>query len=269
MNYIEAMKKRTSVRSYTGETMKDSDSSLIEKWCKVNDNPFDIPIRMELVKVEIEGKLGTYGVIKGANVYICSIVDKADRDSGGLEAIGYAMEKLILKAAAADLGTCWMGGTFKRTAFAKGVGLKNDEVMPAVIPIGYPRDKRRLLDRTMRKMAGSDKRVNFEENFFRVNFDNQLSRSDAGVYELPLEMVRTAPSASNGQPWRIIMTDDFIHFYIDSSGSYPIMMKKIDIGIAMCHFELSAKQLNLDGKWIKEDDADKKDGMTYIVSWVK
>ena len=34
-----------------------------------------------------------------------------------------------------------------------------------------------------------------------------MTKEDAGVYELPLEMVRQAPSAVNRQPWRVVMRD--------------------------------------------------------------
>lgn len=47
-------------------------------------------------------------------------------------------------------------------------------------------------------------------------------------------------------------------------------MQRLDMGIAMCHFELTARELGLSGKWlnmalgiVKPDDLTE-----YIVSWV-
>jgi hypothetical protein len=40
------------------------------------------------------------------------------------------------------------------------------------------------------------------------------------------------------------------------------------MGIAMCHFELSAKELGLKGDWGVNGPQIKKDNMEYIVSWI-
>jgi hypothetical protein len=44
----------------------------------------------------------------------------------------------------------------------------------------------------------------------------------------------------------------------------------LDLGIAMCHFELTARELGLLGKWISTEPAiTKPDELTeYTVSWV-
>jgi hypothetical protein len=49
-----------------------------------------------------------------------------------------------------------------------------------------------------------------------------------------------------------------------------IDLKRIDMGIAMCHFELTAKELGLEGEWKREDPAfATADGaLTYTASWV-
>ena len=47
------------------------------------------------------------------------------------------MESLILYATSLGLGTCWIGGTFKKGQFAKAIDLKGDEILPIVLPIGY------------------------------------------------------------------------------------------------------------------------------------
>ena len=46
-----------------------------------------------------------------------------------------------------------------------------------------------------------------------------------------------------------------------------IQIQNIDMGIAMCHFEFAAKELNLSGEWIvskPELDAGK---FKYIITW--
>jgi hypothetical protein len=46
-------------------------------------------------------------------------------------------------------------------------------------------------------------------------------------------------------------------------------MQRIDMGIAMCHFELAARDIGLEGKWIEEKpEAAKPDVLTsYVVTW--
>jgi hypothetical protein len=44
----------------------------------------------------------------------------------------------------------------------------------------------------------------------------------------------------------------------------------MDMGIAMCHFELTAREAGLKGEWVvKEPEIEKPDELTeYSVSWV-
>ncbi|NTW17838.1 MAG: hypothetical protein HGA41_10345, partial [Syntrophaceae bacterium] len=46
-------------------------------------------------------------------------------------------------------------------------------------------------------------------------------------------------------------------------------LQRVDMGIAMSHFELAANERGLKGKWVvKEPQIGKPDGMTeYTVSW--
>ena len=62
-------------------------------------------------------------------------------------------------------------------------------------------------------------------------------------------MVRLAPSAVNKQPWRIVVTENAVHFYLKRSKGFSagssLDMQKIDMGIALCHFALAAKESGL------------------------
>ena len=69
--------------------------------------------------------------------------------------------------------------------------------------------------------------------------------------------VRQGPSASNKQPWRILKSADRFHLYLQRTRGYRNVftrmaqvddMQRIDMGIAMCHFELTARELGLSGK---------------------
>jgi hypothetical protein len=47
-------------------------------------------------------------------------------------------------------------------------------------------------------------------------------------------------------------------------------LQRIDIGIAMCHFELSAMELGLQGQWVLADPGLQAlpELTEYIVSWI-
>lgn len=45
-------------------------------------------------------------------------------------------------------------------------------------------------------------------------------------------------------------------------------MQNIDMGIAMCHFELSARELGLNGDWQVSDPLMQTGDTEYIVSWI-
>ena len=75
-------------------------------------------------------------------------------------------------------------------------------------------------------------------------FDKPLTREAAGVLVDALEAVRLAPSAVNKQPWRVVLSGNRAHFYENRSRGYndgEWDIQKIDMGIALCHFEVAAK----------------------------
>lgn len=211
-------------------------------------------------------------MIKGASFYVVGVVEKAARD---LEDFGYTLEKLILYATSLGLGTCWLGGTFKKSEFGKAIEQKDHEILPCITPIGYPNSRKSLVDTAMRFAAGSKNRKEWHKLFFRDDFGYRLSKSEAGKYETPLEMLRLAPSASNKQPWRIVKVNDKYHFFLQHTKGYAKFMaydlQRVDIGIAMCHFEMTANELNIDGKWQICDPGSINLPLEteYVVSWVE
>jgi len=86
--------------------------------------------------------------------------------------------------------------------------------------------------------------------------------------------VRLAPSASNRQPWRILKEkrSNIFHFYLERAKIYAkaikrIDMQKVDMGIAMCHFELAARELGLTGSWQQQGNQTNREDKEYIISW--
>ena len=274
----DAIKKRVSCRTYELSPMKESDQQKLTDFLLTNvQGPFGNRVRFELIDLgrreqdEIK-TLGAYGIIKGASMYIVGAVVKGDR---AMEDYGYCMEKNILVATHLGLGTCWLGGTFNRSASASRINKRDKEVVPAITPVGYPTDKKSIRDRTVRFFAKSNSRKAWEELFFCGDTRNPLTRSIAGAYELPLECVRIGPSASNKQPWRCVRErdKDVFHFYISRTPGYgewftDVRLQDIDMGIAMCHFEVALREMNLKGSWQNGQMAPPQRGLEYVVSWI-
>jgi hypothetical protein len=153
------------------------------------------------------------------------------------------------------------------------MNLAGTELLPAVSPVGYPSGNRSLIDHFFRFSAGSSRRMAWQDLFFDGDFKQPLLKESAGPYETPLACVRIGPSASNMQPWRIIKGNDIFHFYLRRTPGYKailgdIKLQNIDMGIAMCHFELSSTELGLRGRWRIEDPQMKTGGIEYIASWI-
>ena len=278
MNIIETIQARKSCRTYGNRAIAPGKISELKHFLASNkETPFGSKVRFLLLdfnELEISElkNLTTYGIIKGARQFIVGTVEKQPR---AMEDYGYCMEKNILKATSMGLGTCLLGGTFKRSGFAGKINLGESELLPVVSPVGYSSDKRSVVDRMFRFVAASDKRKPWHELFYLHDIDTGLDKENSGSFHTSLECVRIAPSASNKQPWRIIKSRDqnSFHFYLKRTPGYEnivkdIRLQNIDMGIAMCHFELSANELGFTGDWNVNNPQIKSDGMEYIVSWI-
>jgi len=274
---IESIKMRTSSRNYDEKTIEPEKRRQIENYLSLNEKgPFGCTVRFQLLDYAQGGQdqtenLRTYGVIKGARLFIVGAVISADK---AMEDYGYCMEKNILMATSLGLGTCWLGGTFKRSSFAKKIGLSANEVMPAVSPVGYATEKKTLRDSLFKFLARSKTRKPWEGLFCSNDFNTPLTESDVERYATCLEAVRLAPSASNRQPWRILKKEgsNIFHFYLERAKIYAkaikrIDMQKVDMGIAMCHFALAARELGLTGSWQQQGNQTNLEDKEYIISW--
>jgi nitroreductase len=275
---VDVIKLRHSVRTYKPEKLSQELKAKLEDYAKNINGPFDVKVRLEIIdelKSAEKGnvKIGTYGIIKGTKAYIAGVVENGDKN---LEQLGYCLEKLVLYGTSLGLGTCWLGGTFKKSEFSKVVDLKENEILPIVSPIGYEAYKKSMVESIMRRAAGSDNRKTWNELFLNGNFETSLDKKSAGNYASALEMVRLAPSASNKQPWRIVKQDNYCHFYLEPTKGYGkalgFNIQKIDMGIAMCHFEMTLVEAGIKGHWEYEyyrQFSATDENVEYIASWIE
>jgi len=268
VNRTDAIRRRRSVRTFDKTPLRSEDAQRIMDFARLVENPYDIPIAWKLLDAEKDALRSP--VISGANAYIAGKMRRVDHAE---EAFGYTFEKIVLLAETLGVGTTWIAGTMDRTAFEKAMRLEEGEVMPCVSPLGYPAQKMSLRETVMRRGVKADRREDFETLFFENSFDTPLSPEKAGTLQLPLEMVRLAPSAVNRQPWRVVLSGGKAHFYEKKSkgyiGSDGWDIQKIDIGIALCHFEIGAEEAGFRVSFTFEDPGiSTEDGLLYVMSAV-
>lgn len=269
----ETVRKRYSVRNYSDETIESDILEDLKLFIKTLNNPFGKQINfhfLDLKEAQPTEKLGTYGVIKGARYFVGTTIKQEPMI---FEALGYEFEVLVLYLASKGLGTCWLGGTFNRAGYASAMNLDADDLFPIMSPFGYPADKKHLKELAMRKAIKADQRVAWDELFFHEDFETPLPEEAAGDYKVALEMVRLGPSASNKQPWRILLKDGMFHFYEYKtpgySSSFAYDIQEIDMGIAAAHFHLYALEQDLQGRFDQvEPTLDLPKHMIYKFSWI-
>lgn len=246
----QVIKDRKSIRDYLPSWSNQQQIDLIRNYCQyISDTPgpFGTKINIELLATNLnpEIKLGTYGVITGATHYL---VVSAANENHNLFDIGYLFEKVVLYITSLNLGSVWMAGTYNRNQFTQLSNLSADHQIMIVCPFGEPAQSKSLISKIISK---SNKRKPFEKLFF----DPQLTPVNqmlCGDYIKVLEAVRLAPSSMNSQPWRMISdpNNGIYHFYSSINKS----KSDVDLGIALCHFELMMNQQYIDGQVVIENN---------------
>lgn len=272
---LELINTRISVRAYSPEPIPAAAlEELLAFMQGIRKGPFGSSLRFVFLDESAADtaehkKLGTYGMITGDRYYIAGAVKKgpmAELD------YGYCMERIILKATELGLGTCWLGGTLNRSSFTSRIALATDEITPAVSPVGVPAELKRLKIILAQKLIQARKRKEFGTLFFDGDTRRPLAKERAGAWATVLEAVQSGPSASNKQPWRIIRTATHFHVCLDYDPLYnkafsDFAIQKLDIGIALCHFEAAARELELTGRWEQLEPAPDCGNFRYQVSW--
>ena len=274
----DLVKKRSSCRSFDGRGLEPDTLAALDKFSAGLGLPFKNPVRFgvidkQAVRAENLFSAGSYGMIKGVRYYLSALVKKGAPRCW--EDVGFGLEALVLYATSLGLGSCWIGGIFDRRNFGRALGMGADEILPAVIAIGRPAEKRSLRDRLVRWGAKGDQRKEAAVIFFNGGWGTPLLPGDLPGWGPVLENVRLGPSASNKQPWRVIYRDGAFHLFLSRDKAYSAMMpfadlQRIDLGIAMCHFEFSAKEFGLAGQWsaIESQIPDTPENYEYIASFI-
>jgi nitroreductase len=275
---VDLVRRRHSCRSFDGLGLPPEVLAGLEGFFAGLAWPFASRLRFgvidnEKVRADNLFSAGSYGMIRGARFYLAALVRKSEPRRW--EDAGFALEAMILQATALGLGSCWIGGVFDRKRFGRALGIRADEQLPAVAAVGRPAPRPSLRERLVRWSARGDMRKAPAAIFFDRDWLTPLAYEKAAAWKSVLECVRLAPSASNKQPWRLLRREEGFHFFLCRDKAYGALMpfadlQRIDMGIAVCHFQLAAAELGLTGEWSVQEPqvADTPKNYEYIVTFV-
>ena len=271
MDVINLIQKRRSCRTFTTGGLKPIDRKKLEEYISsnksgINGESIDF-ILLEKSESDVPMKI-PYGLIRNNRTYVFGKINSTPLSRTNY---GYLLEKIVLKVTELKLGSCWVG-MFDREYF-NDIQIENNLVIPSILVIGYANEKMPVKERLIRKAVNADKRKLWETLFFNYETCQVLKIENVEPYVETLSMTRLAPSSGNTQPWRIYyssLANEFHFFKKITNQAYESKgMHDIDMGIAMCHFELVSDKNGLKGKWLQYDSKDIKtiDDLHYIISW--
>jgi nitroreductase len=249
------IRERISVRRYRPDPLSaESQVHFLSALKELERGPFGNRLRFSFVSArdgdfeEMKG-LGTYGVIENPRAFLIAAV--IDTPSARWD-FGWALELAVLKARELGWGSCWLGGNFHKGHFSARIGIQQKEIIPAVLSFGYP--AKTILPEEIRH-----KRLPFESLFTEADGVTPLSVEAAGPFVGALELVRLAPSAVNKQPWRVsrdgkafrfsLVPDPFLSKGLGRLFLKDKKLQSVDMGIALCHFDLGVRQAGIKGSW--------------------
>lgn len=242
--WYEAIKRRRSRRSFDSRNIPSDLFESLDSFCS-EFKPFDsvrAVISIGYVDKVFKGAVAHYGKIKGAPAFAAFIGNTEDPNVQ--EKVGYLGEGIILEATSLGIGTCWVGGFFKPDIVAFIIGLKENEKVFAITPLGFPKKEFSLEEKIMTGFGITHKR-------------KPLSELVSGLEEskwpewirVALEAARLAPSAVNRQPWRFYIEPEKITISVDNLKDTYKIPKRLDCGISMLHIEVGASYCGIKGEW--------------------
>lgn len=193
------------------------------------------------------GKLfatGTYGLIRNSRYFMGLVVERKEEER--FLALGRVLEELVLYATHLGLASCWIGGVFDRKGFAAQLGIAPEEDLPVVVALGHAAERRSLADRVTRWGSKGDKRKAPQELFRYEDASPACPEELRQPIQEALSLARLAPSASNRQPWRVVVDGRVLHLFLKRDSLYQKLMPQVDLqmvdmGIFLSHLELGLR----------------------------
>lgn len=246
MNYKKLISNGKSVREFKNKSIEEKYFNEIESYIK-NNKKLLPEINIELKIFSNEDIYEKLNKVAGYNGYMIEapnyVAMLSDVGQGYIENSGYIGERLILKARALDIDSCWI--TFKDSDTIKEkLNILSDKEVTAIIALDYAENK------NTKNKRGSD-RLGIEEIVYMDDWGKNASVTELeerGILDA-FSYARMAPSTLNRQPWRFIIDGRRIILAVKKDDFTSDYEKSIDAGIAMLYFGLIIDTTMFDLKW--------------------
>lgn len=237
MELFDSIYKRKSIRKFSQEklTVKTLDEikAVIDSESRLYS---DIGLQVHMVeegeKVQkiMRGIVGNFGKVLAPHYLVVTSQTK----DGYMENAGFVLEGVVLRLTCMGIATCWLGGHVNDDALRSTFEIQKEQASVVLVAFGHPQDK----DSLFRKDPDDAKRKKASE-FVTGDMDD--------VWKKIMDTVRIAPSAANSQPWRFIVDKEAVHVYCAKPANFLLKhllerINKLDVGIALKHIEIAAKQ---------------------------
>ena len=259
-----AVQTRRSTRTFNGSPPRAEHLALIRNYLHEPKNmtgPLGHRFRIELLTdVDGDEQIGTYGYTKGFRALLVAI---SQPELIALFEMAYVLHGLVLHLTHVGVQTVWMGGAFNREDVIKSTGVVDDEIIAAIVPLGYADDRKRLIDYAAAVVLRATKRKPMDDVYFFSDFKTPLG-ANASPLHTALDVARHAPSAKNRQPWRAVVSHNqqCIHLYAAFSlrkevgtgrKQYACPPEYLDLGTYYRSLELGLAHSNQRGTLVVED----------------
>lgn len=225
MTDLEAIELRHSRRGYLGTPITGASIKQLQESMKQYNKSGNLQIQLvEDGREAFQGFSIGYGMFSGVRSYFAMVGKTADLHLK--EKVGYYGELLVLESTKLGLGTCWVGGTFRRNHCP--CKLAEDETLVCLITVGNVHEKKGLRENAIYKLAHRGTKSIAE-----------LFSSDTQTPDWFLEgikAVQKAPSAINLQPVYFTLKNGSVIAEVKNTEH----LQPIDLGIAKAHFEIGA-----------------------------
>ena len=228
MTLQEAIQARHSVRAYKEQPLADETVKvLVDKITELNQEG---SLHMQLILNEpkaFQGTLAKYGKFRHVNNYIVMAGKKVDDLD---ERVGYYGEQLVLLAQTLGLNTCWVGLSYSKVPGT--YVLEEGEKIACYIAIGYG------------ETQGVGHKIKTVEQVSNISDITPL------WFKNGIEAALLAPTAVNQQKFSFeyIGMRNNRHQVRAKKGFSMIGYTQMDLGIAKCHFEIGAGEVNFE--WV-------------------
>lgn len=242
MDTLEAINKRKSRRAYLPDPIDEIKIAVLESQIQEHNSRSGLTIEfLKDGRKAFSGITKSYGMFTGVRSLLLLKGPKNEPELK--EKIGYYGEKLILQATKFELGTCWVGGTFKKS----DIKIPDSEELVCVVPIGNTPKEEGLKERMIYKLARRKTKSIGEMLEAVGEYPDWLT---AGM-----EAVQKAPSARNTQKVQFLYKSGKLIATVPDTSPFDY----VDLGIAKLHFEAAAGgrfESGNGGTYIPQDEYD-------------